>query len=148
MDDSPDVQIRLVTTDKKKAEARLAEVEKEAQEWMEDDLANCMFDCEETGNWAEAAIAELDVPGDLKPGDFVLIVTHTLWFDCVETYFDAFCDLDSAMAFISQEKKALAEQFEGIEPWDEDASFEESMHLHDSSVMVDAYFEVKAFKFD
>ena len=140
MQDSPSVEIRLVTTDHAIAKAKLQDVKKEEKEWMKD------VD-EDSGNWAEAKMCELQLDDGIAPGDYVFIVTYTKWLECVETTLNAFSELDAASAYIDEKKEELKAEFDEIAPFDEDESFAESMHLADESVMVDAYFEIKAFKF-
>lgn len=138
MQDSPEVEIRIVTTDQKVAKEKLREVKKEEREWMKDED-------EDSGNWAEAKMCAIDINNDLAVGDVVVIVTFTLWHECVETTLTAHKDLDAAEAYIADEKRKLKADYEGISPFYEDVSFDDSLHLADDSVMVDAYFGIAEF---
>lgn len=132
-ENSPEVEIKSVTTSKAIADKRFKEAKAEGEEWMRD-----LED--ESGDWAEAAIAKLTISGTVKPGDSVEVAIITEWLETVDTEVTVFPDAASAMDYIGQKKKDLLEERGTLLPFDEDETIEESMHLCDESVMVDYYF--------
>lgn len=136
MENSPEVEIKTVTTSKAIADEKFKEAKAEGEEWMKDVE-------DETGDWAEAAIADLTVPWEVKPGGTVEVGIITEWLEMVDTEITVFPDEPSAMDYIGKKKKELLEQRETLYPFDEDETIEESTHLVDESVMVDYYFSTE-----
>lgn len=137
MQDSPEVEIRCVTTSKSIAEHALTRAQREAEERMADED-------EDSGNWAEACIQEcIKGDGSVKPGDQVFVVTDTEWVESIETMVTPFLFKKFADMYIEVRKSQIRNQDPDIAPYDEDETFEESMHLCNPDVMSDYYFSIE-----
>lgn len=138
MQDSPDVEIKCVTTSKTLAEAKFKEAKREEEEWMAD------VD-EESGNWAEACIQVFDgVSPAYGPGAVVYVTVETSWIEEVSTAMHLNGTEPSAMDYVSLRKRILINEDPDLEPYDEDETIEESMHLHNPDVMSDYYFSIES----
>lgn len=137
MQDSPEVEIKCVTTSKFIAKLALNRAQREAEEWMADED-------EDSGNWAEACIQEcIKGDGRVKPGDQVFVVTDTEWVESIETMVMPFLFKKFADMNIEVRKSQIRNLDPDIVPFDEDETFDESMHLHNPGVMSDYYFSVE-----
>lgn len=136
MQDSPEVEIRCVTTSKFIAEQALTKAQREAEEWMADED-------EDSGNWAEACIMTTIVSEDTRPGDMFFAMIETDWVEEVSTSIKIHGDDFWAEKGIEFRKRKLLEDDPNLVPFDEDESFEESMHLHNPDVMSDYYFSIE-----
>lgn len=135
MQDSPEVEIKCVTTSRKLAYAKFHEAKEDEEAWNEDDGS---------GNWAEACIQEcIKGDGRVKPGDQVFVVTDTEWVESIETMVMPFLFKKFADMYIEVRKSQIRNLDPDIVPFDEDETFEESMHLHNPGVMSDYYFSVE-----
>ena len=135
MQDSPEVEIKCVTTSRKLAYAKFHEAKEDEEAWNEDDGS---------GNWAEACIQEcIKGDGRVKPGDQVFVVTDTEWVESIETMVMPFLFKKFADMYIEVRKSQIRNLDPDIVPFDEDETFEESMHLHNPDVMSDYYFSVE-----
>lgn len=135
MQDSPEVEIKCVTTSRELAYAKFHEAKEDEEAWNEDDGS---------GNWAEACIQEcIKGDGRVKPGDQVFVVTDTEWVESIETMVTPFLFKKFADMYIEVRKSQIRNQDPDIVPFDEDETFEESMHLHNPGVMSDYYFSVE-----
>lgn len=134
MQDSPEVEIKCVTTSRKLAYAKFHEAKEDEEAWNEDDGS---------GNWAEACIQEcIKGDGRVKPGDQVFVVTDTEWVESIETMVTPFLFKKFADMYIEVRKSQIRNLDPDIVPFDEDETFEESMHLHNPDVMSDYYFSI------
>lgn len=136
MVDSPEVEIKCATTSKFIAEQALTKAQREAEEWMADED-------EDSGNWAEACIMTTIVSEDTRPGDMFFAVIETDWVEEVSTSIKIHGSDSWAKEGIEFRKRRLLKEDPGLVPYDEDESFEESMHLHNPDVMSDHYFSVE-----
>lgn len=135
MQDSPEVEIKCVTTSRELAYAKFHEAKEDEEAWNEDDGS---------GNWAEACIQEcIKGDGRVKPGDQVFVVTDTEWVESIETMVMPFLFKKFADMYIEVRKSQIRNLDPDIVPFDEDETFEESMHLHNPGVMSDYYFSVE-----
>lgn len=136
MVDSPEVTIKCATTSKFIAEQALTKAQREAEEWMADED-------EDSGNWAEACIMTTIVSEDTRPGDMFFAMIETDWVEEVSTSIKIHGSDFWAEKGIEFRKRRLLKEDPGLVPYDEDESFEESMHLHNPDVMSDYYFSVE-----
>lgn len=136
MQDSPEVEIKCVTTSKFIAEQALTKAQREAEEWMADED-------EDSGNWAEACIMTALVSEDTRPGDMFFAMIETDWVEEVSTLIKIHGSDFWAEKGIELRKRVLRKKDPGLVPFDEDESFEESMHLHNPDVMSDYYFSIE-----
>lgn len=135
MQDSPEVEIKCVTTSRKLAYAKFHEAKEDEEAWNEDDGS---------GNWAEACIQEcIKGDGRVKPGDQVFVVTDTEWVESIETMVTPFLFKKFADLYIEVRKSQIRNLDPDIVPFDEDETFEESMHLHNPDIMSDYYFSIE-----
>lgn len=137
MQDSPEVEIRRVTTSKFIAEQTLTRAQREADEWMVDED-------EDSGNWAEACIKTFDgISPAYGPGSRVYVTVETAWVEEVSTTLHLNGTEQSARYFVELRKRILLNEDPDLEPYDEDETFEESMHLHNPDIMSDYYFSIE-----
>lgn len=136
MQDSPEVEIKCATTSKFIAEQALTKAQREAEEWMADED-------EDSGNWAEACIMTTIVSEDTRPGDMFFAMIETDWVEEVSTSIKIHGEDFWAEKGIEFRKRKLLEDDPNLVPFDEDESFEESMHLHNPDVMSDYYFSIE-----
>lgn len=137
MVDSPKVEIRRVTTSKFIAEQALAMAQREAEEWMADED-------EDSGNWAEACIKTFDgISPAYGPGALVHVTVETAWVEEVSTTLHLNGAESSARYFVELRKRMLLNEDPDLVPYDEDETFEESMHLCNPDVMSDYYFSIE-----
>ena len=136
MQDSPEVEIECVTTSKFIAEQALTKAQREAEEWMADED-------EDSGNWAEACIMTALVGEDTRPGDMFFAMIETDWVEEVSTSIKIHGSDFWAEKGIEFRKRRLLKEDPGLVPYDEDESFEESMHLHNPDIMSDYYFSIE-----
>lgn len=136
MQDSPEVKIKCATTSKFIAEQALTKAQREAEEWMADED-------EDSGNWAEACIMTTIVSEDTRPGDMFFAMIETDWVEEVSTSIKIHGSDFWAEKGIEFRKRGLLKEDPGLVPFDEDESFEESMHLHNPDVMSDYYFSIE-----
>ena len=136
MQDSPEVVIKCATTSKFIAEQALTKAQREADEWMADED-------EDSGNWAEACIMTTLVGEDTRPGDMFFAMIETDWVEEVSTSIKIHGSDFWAEKGIEFRKRKLLEDDPNLVPYDEDESFEESMHLHNPGIMSDYYFSVE-----
>lgn len=136
MVDSPEVTIKCATTSKFIAEQALTKAQREAEEWMADED-------EDSGNWGEACIMTTIVSEDTRPGDMFFAMIETDWVEEVSTSIKIHGSDFWAEKGIEFRKRKLLEDDPNLVPYDEDESFEESMHLHNPDVMSDYYFSVE-----
>lgn len=136
MVDSPEVEIKCATTSKFIAEQALTKAQREAEEWMADED-------EDSGNWAEACIMTTIVSEDTRPGDMFFAMIETDWVEEVSTSIKIHGSDFWAEKGIEFRKRKLLEDDPNLVPYDEDESFEESMHLHNPDVMSDYYFSIE-----
>jgi hypothetical protein len=137
MQDSPAVEIRRVTTSKFIAEQALAMAKREADEWMVDED-------EDSGNWAEACIKTFDgISPAYGPGSRVYVTVETAWVEEVSTTLHLNGTEQSAMDYVALRKRILVNEDPDLVPYDEDETFEESMHLCNPDVMSDYYFSIE-----
>lgn len=137
MQDSPELEIKCATTSKFIAEQALSKAQLEAEEWMADED-------EDSGNWAEACIKVFDgISPAYGLGSLVYVTVETAWCEDVTTKLHLNGTKPSAMDYIGLRKKILVHEDPNIEPFDENETFEESMHLHNPGVMSDYYFSVE-----
>lgn len=136
MEDSPSWAVVCVTTDKAIAEENFNEAKAWENEFMEDHD-------EDSGDWAEARLEEFEKgDGKVKPGDLVNVVAETEWLEGVETSVKPFLFEDFARDYVKVRKAKALEDYPGLVPFD-DETFDKAMHLHDDSVMVDFYFDIR-----
>lgn len=143
MEDSPEVTIECVTTDEAMAKVKLAEAKAEADKFTKDHEEDCSWRDEEPWYWYEARMESFDMTEDRKPGDTIYVLVQTVWHECVETTIEPFLYRENADAMVDYQKRQVKMDYPEIYPFDEDESFEESLHLTDESVMVDVYFSVE-----
>lgn len=136
MQDSPEVVIKCATTSKFIAEQALTKAQREADEWMADED-------EDSGNWAEACIMTTIVSEDTRPGDMFFAMIETDWVEEVSTSIKIHGSDFWAEKGIEFRKRKLLKDDPNLVPYDEDESFEESMHLHNPDVMSDYYFSIE-----
>ena len=137
MVDSPEVEIKCATTSKFIAEQALTKAQREAEEWMADED-------EDSGNWAEACIKTFDgISDDIGHGSLLYVTVETTWVEEVSTRLHLFGSEFWAKKHVGLRKKILVHEDPNFEPFDEDETFEESMHLCNPGVMSDYYFSVK-----
>lgn len=137
MVDSPEVEIRVATTSKLIAEQALARAQRDADEWMADED-------EDSSNWAEACIKTFDgISDDIVPGSLLYVTVETTWVEEVSTKLHLLGSEFWAKKHIGLRKKILVHEDPDLAPYDEDETFEESMHLHNPDVMSDYYFSVE-----
>lgn len=136
MQDSPEVVIKCATTSKFIAEQALTKAQREADEWMADED-------EDSGNWAEACIMTTIVSEDTRPGDMFFAMIETDWVEEVSTSIKIHGSDFWAEKGIEFRKRKLLNDDPNLVPYDEDESFEESMHLHNPDVMSDYYFSIE-----
>ena len=138
MQDSPEVEIKCITTSKRLAEAKFKDAKREEEEWMAD------VD-EESGNWAEACIQIFDgVSSAYGPFSLLYVTVETSWCEEVTTKLHLNGTMPSAMDYVSLRKRILINEDPDLEPYDEDETIEESMHLHNPDVMSDYYFSIES----
>ena len=136
MENSPEVTIVGITPSKEKARGMYRKALKAAKEWEADADSDC-------GDWAEARMRREDLPAHVGPGDPVFAVVETEWYEGITTIVKLFASEEDAKRYIAEEKPKLLQEYIELEPFDEDETFEESMHLSDNSVMVDYYFSIE-----
>lgn len=137
MVDSPEVEIRCATTSKFIAEQALTKAQRETEEWMADED-------EDSGNWAEACIKTFDgISPAYGPGALVHVTVETAWVEEVSTTLHLNGTEPSARYFVELRKRMLLNEDPDLVPYDEDETFEESMHLCNPDVMSDYYFSVE-----
>lgn len=136
MVDSPEVEIRCATTNKALADAKFKEAKREEEEWMADEE-------EGSGNWAEACMTESIISDDFRTGDQLFIRVETEWYEAVTTEVHVHGSPFWAEKGIAFRKRKLLEDDPNLVPYDEDETFEESMHLRNPDVMSDYYFSVE-----
>lgn len=136
MVDSPEVTIKCATTSKFIAEQALTKAQREAEEWMADED-------EDSGNWAEACIMTTIVSEDTRPGDMFFAMIETDWVEEISTSIKIHGSDFWAKKGIEFRKRRLLKEDPGLVPYDEDETFEESMHLHNPGVMSDYYFSIE-----
>lgn len=137
MVDSPEVEIRCATTSKFIAEQALTKAQREAEEWMADED-------EDSGNWAEACIKTFDgISDDIGPGSLLYLTVVTTWVEDVSTTLRLNGSEFWAKKYVDFRKRFLIKEDPNLIPYDEDETFEESMHLHNPDVMSDYYFSVE-----
>lgn len=137
MQDSPEVEIRCVTTSKFIAEQALTKAQREAEEWMLDEN-------EDSGNWAEACIKTFDgISPAYGLGSLVYVTVETVWHEEVFTALHLNGTEFGARDYVALRKRLLIKDDPYIEPYDEDETIEESMHLHNPDVMCDYYFSIE-----
>lgn len=135
MVDSPEVEIKCATTSKFIAEQALTKAQREAEEWMADED-------EDSGNWAEACIKTFISPA-YGPGSRVYVTVETAWVEEVSTTLHLNVTEQSAMDYVALRKRILVNEDPDLVPYDEDDTFEESMHLCNPDVMSDYYFSIE-----
>ena len=143
MEDSPEVTIECVTSDKSKADEAFAKAKAEADELTANHKEDCEWRDEEPWYWYEARMESFDMTEERKPGDIVYVVVQTIWHECVETTVEPYLYRENADSMVAFRKEDVKKIYPEIYPFDEDESFEESLHLTDESVMVDVYFSVE-----
>ena len=137
MQDSPEVEIVSLTTSKKKADEKFAEAKKWEEEWMADED-------EDSGNWAEACIKTFDgISDDIGPGSLLYVTVVTTWVEEVSTTLRLNGSEFWAKKYVDFRKRALIREDSNLVPYDEEETFEESMHLHNPDVMSDYYFSIE-----
>lgn len=136
MEDSPEVTIKCVTTNGYIAEREFDRARKEEMDYNEDQD-------EDSGNWAEAYIMTTIVSEDTRPGDMFFAMIETDWVEEVSTSIKIHGSDFWAEKGIEFRKRKLLEDDPNLVPYDEDESFEESMHLHNPDVMSDYYFSIE-----
>ena len=134
MQDSPEVEIKCVTTSRELAYAEFHEAKEDEEAWNEDDGS---------GNWAEACIMTTIVSEDTRPGDMFFAMIETDWVEEVSTSIKIHGSDFWAEKGIEFRKRELLDDDPHLVPYDEDETFEESMHLHNPDVMSDYYFSVE-----
>lgn len=134
MVDSPDVEIKCVTTSKIIAEQALTRAQREAEEWMADED-------EDSGNWAEACAKVFDGVSVEKEA-FVVVMNE--WCEEVITSIFLFASRAEAQGWVDSYKHAVLERGFDLKPFDEEETIEESMHLCDPSFMIDYYFSIES----
>lgn len=134
MQDSPEVEIKCVTTSRELAYAKFHEAKEDEEAWNEDDGS---------GNWAEACIMTTIVSEDTRPGDMFFAMIETDWVEEVSTSIKIHGSNFWAEKGIEFRKRELLDDDPNLVPYDEDETFEESMHLHNPDVMSDYYFSVE-----
>lgn len=137
MVDSPEVEIRVATTSTLIAEQALARAQRDADEWMADED-------EDSSNWAEACIKTFDgISDEVGRSSLLYVTVETTWVEEVSTKLHLFGSEFWAKKHIGLRKKILVHEDPNLESYDEDETFEESMHLHNPDVMSDYYFSVE-----
>lgn len=137
MVDSPEVEIKCATTSKFIAEQALTKAQREAEEWMADED-------EDSGNWAEACIKTFDgISPAYGYGALVYVTVETSWIEEVTTMLHLNGTKPSAMDYVELRKRILITEDPKLIPYDEEETFEESMHLHNPDVVSDYYFSVE-----
>ena len=136
MVNSPEVEIKCATTSKVIAEQALTKAQREAEEWMADED-------EDSGNWAEACIMTTIVSEGTRPGEMFFAMIETDWVEEVSTLIKIHGSDFWVEKGIELRKRRLLKEDPGLVPFDEDESFEESMHLHNPDVMSDYYFSIE-----
>ena len=135
MQDSPEVEIKCVTTSRELAYAKFHEAKEDEEAWNEDDGS---------GNWAEACIKTFDgISDEVGRSSLLYVTVETTWVEEVSTRLHLFGSEFWAKKHIGLRKKILVHEDPNLEPFDEDETFEESMHLHNPGVMSDYYFSVE-----
>lgn len=143
MDNSPEVTIECATANEAVAKDEFAKAKKEVAEWMEED-EYWTGQGEETGNWAEACMAEFDITEERNPGDTIFVLVQTTWYECVETTVEPYLYRENADSMVDFHKEEVKQIYPNIYPFYEDESFEGADHLCDEHVMVDVYFSVES----
>ena len=137
MVDSPEVEIKCATTSKFIAEQALTKAQREADEWMADED-------EDSGNWAEACIKTFDgISPEYGPGSLLYVTVETAWVEEVSTTLHLNGTETSARSFVELRKRMLLNEDPDLVPYNEDDTFEESMHLHNPDVMSDYFFSIE-----
>lgn len=136
MEDSPEVEIRCVTTNKELADAKFKEAKREEAVWMVDED-------EDSGNWAEACIKQAVTTRDIGKGSTLYVGIATEWVEVVSTDVCLFDSEHWARRWVDFRKRGIIAKDGDIEPFDEDETLEESMHLCNPDVMSDYYFSVE-----
>lgn len=135
MENSPEVRIIAATTDKSLAYEKFRQAKKMEAEWMADVDGD-------SGDWAEACIRVWDVPG-VRSGDHIHILVRTEWYEEVSTDVYPFFSVVGAKDLVSLMKDDSKERYPGITPFNEEETFEETMHLEDPELAVDIYFSIE-----
>ena len=141
MDNSPEVTIKCTTADEAVAKDEFAKAKKEEAEWMEED-EYWTGQGEETGNWAEACMAEFDIAEERNPGDTIYVFVETEWLECVETTIHPFLYKENAESQLKFRKQDYLEDYPNLEPLDAE-TVKDAMSLEDSSIMINVYFSIE-----
>lgn len=135
MQDSPEVEIKCVTTSRELAYAKFHEAKEDEEAWNEDDGS---------GNWAEACFKIFDgISDDIGHGSLLYVTVETAWVEDVTTKLHLNGTKPSAMDYVDLRKRCLLAGDPNLAPYDEEETFDESMHLHNPGVMSDYYFSVE-----
>ena len=135
MENSPEVEILSVTTSKKIADEKFKVAMEREEEWIADVE-------EDSGDWAQASMIELYTPPGITEGKEAFVVVMNEWCDEVTTSICPFPSKSEAKWWVDSWKKNLTESDDRIEPYDEDDTIEESMHLRNPYIMIDYYFSI------
>lgn len=135
MCDSPDVEIKCVTTDETLANESFLEWKR-----YEDDI-NAREDLD-SSDWCEACMETFDMTEERKPGDTIYVYIETIWYEVVETTIVPFLYEENAEIQLKMRRLALLEEFPDAEPFDEDDDPAEALHWEDPDVAVDIYFSI------
>lgn len=139
MEDSPDVEIRCVTTSRKKAREEYKKAKSEEAEWTEKEKKN------NSGNWAETCMKSFDISETRKPGDDIFVVTETIWCECIDTTVTPFLYEVNAINQVDLLRKNHLDKNPDLVPFFEDESIQETMHLTDE-MQTDIYFNIDTVK--
>ena len=135
MCDSPDVEIKCVTTDETLANESFLEWKR-----YEDDI-NAREDLD-SSDWCEACMEAFDMSEERKPGDTIYVYVETEWCEYVETAIKPFLFSDNAVLYTDSRRAFFRREYPGLQSFDEDEPIEEAMHLEDPEVQADIYFSI------
>lgn len=137
MENSPKVRIIGATASNEMAHLLFKKAKAEETEWMATEE-------KDSGNWAEACMMSYEMADKRKPGDKVYFVVETLWVEYVRTIVTPFLYEINAKTYVDDQKRAYMEEFPGLEPFRENETILESMHLEDPGIMADVYFSIES----
>jgi len=144
MENSPEVSQVSVFTNYENYRKEYDRLVRLQHEYMED-LG------EDDSDWVEARTETFEVAG-LDLYDSVAVAVEVEWYEAVEVTLKVFVDHENAIGqalhFIDEEKARLIQEDPDLVPFDEEESFNESMHLCNDSAMSDYYFDIFAFTID
>lgn len=145
MENSSEVSQVSIFGQKASADAEFSRLKALEAEYMED------LDGDDDGDWAEAFMEEFEV-GPVRLYDSVAVAVEVMWYEVVEVTLKVFVDqqnaIGQALHYIDEEKARLVEEDPELVPFDDDETFNESMHLCNDDAMSDYYFHIFAFTID